>query len=1707
MPMKTIEGYSKEKYTDTSVLLAGGGAKALSGFIGSLTWDSTNKKITYTPVGGSATDLVTLSWDNISGKPSSFTPSTHSHTDISQKWTTYAGKEYIGWVKIIEWTLNTSNQMPALGFQLHLYRSYSSPSPESYSFDFKSSWGNSGIQIQQLNGSTGNQIINKLRFIRDDTNHKLYLEYYVNTSYSTYRNTVTVQVFGFGTGTPITNGLVQTEAEADIVVVTELTINATGASISGTISNAALATTADTVKVASQSTNASHYLVFVDSNNSSATAESLYTDGGLVYNPSTNILTITSSSGQQKEVTVTRTGGSSISLMVGTSNANHGLYSNTASKWMVYSDASGNVTLNGNAATATSASKVKTVASTATANHYLTFVDSNNSTAAEETVQTSSKLYIQPSTGNIVTNGYVAVGTGGANSYIASDTANNIYLRNSSGAILVCDANVVRRGVSLSTGQLGDTTYPWAEVHATKYKTANYELSESTNSRLAVGSSGQTTAKGLNVGDLLVSSAWADYTKVPTNGIYSKGQIKSGVAQGTAPFLVDSSTLVSNLNADYLDGEHEYDLRSQPKDEDILFTTLPMLEKDIVLKSGLSVVATPGDGPYKKCWLSTSYVTYYSDYFWVRPGDRYRLETWIMKPSDATGTNGTLYIGVERFDVNDKAISNNNGCYYLSGMSNATIPADGVWYRKTGTFTVPETHTVYSGSTGKGVYKIRIRCLINYSAGTSPLYWAGFRIYRRWDLEDMDGILPISMGGTDASTAAGARANLGTWALVNDSYPTLMPADGTTNNWVKIGTSNTGYGIIPSAPGNAGGGHNSIGTSSWYWKHAYIDEIHGTLKGNADTADYADAIRDPAYYTYSNRRASGNITYADGALHYFLATATMTTGKPAGDGHILHMSWDNGKYEGQLVLPTSDSGSLQWRTQGNVDDWKAWKTVLDSDNYTSYTVKKDGTGASGTWGISVTGSAGSVAWGNVTGKPDSFTPASHSHTFAATTSKITNTNEFNFVDAEQTIIWFNYRRASGSSATTATTQFRFSQGTASEAYAKVLADGFIKNGSSSSYVLLGDGGHKPVSDFATSGNYWPLATESYPYLRPGTSNNWIKIGSANDSYGLLPSQAGGAGSGHNYLGTSSWYWKYAYIDNVTVASNLTASGTVVFSGLNQGTSAPTDETEFLTSYAGTGGFANTTGAGKVYRRSMSLLWDYISDKIGDNYYKLGRNSNNLNITTTTWNGILPINAFGFRHGKAVWMYSDLDNVTSASWYNGGSGSGTVTVMTDAEALADNSSYTPSGNSSGKVLKIEPTGSIVSNKIGGTAFRTVTAKDNAVWLQVIRAWLPVGASITAAMNGTGTGRSYYWITSKEGTGKWEWYACLHINGHGGTMSTFGHTYATLSGAAIGVKWYIASFQIYELTNNNYDSLRSRYADSASAVPWSGISDIPSTFTPASHNHAAGDITSGTLGVARGGTGKASWTQYGLVYASATTTLAQVSQTWAASKTYWLKAVTNASKVPTYSFVDSLTSDKVTITYDSTGTDYKYVTFTDGQDGEQFLKAHYNLEYIPAIGSLQPYLLNGYRTAGYGVYLCRYYKSGGSSTGYVTTGPTGAGIVNGASASGNFSGTDTKVEDGKHTITLTNGTKSYWYVWPVLQVHYNITGSQDDCMEFGWANFYDSSSTGVKNVSPGGTVSFTFCCGRIHCQGSWAAKDYVRLTDTPGITITFFGSQAY
>lgn len=71
--------------------------------------------------------------------------------------------------------------------------------------------------------------------------------------------------------------------------------------------------------------------------------------------------------------------------------------------------------------------------------------------------------------------------------------------------------------------------------------TDDYGWYISTGTRI---SAGVDVARGVNVGSLLVSNAWADYTKVPTNGIYSKGNILSA---GNIIAYSSSSRLVKDI--------------------------------------------------------------------------------------------------------------------------------------------------------------------------------------------------------------------------------------------------------------------------------------------------------------------------------------------------------------------------------------------------------------------------------------------------------------------------------------------------------------------------------------------------------------------------------------------------------------------------------------------------------------------------------------------------------------------------------------------------------------------------------------------------------------------------------------------------------------------------------------------------------------------------------------------------------------------------------------------------------------------------------------------------------------------------------------------------------------------------------------------------------------------------------------------------------
>lgn len=76
--------------------------------------------------------------------------------------------------------------------------------------------------------------------------------------------------------------------------------------------------------------------------------------------------------------------------------------------------------------------------------------------------------------------------------------------------------------------------------------------------------------------------------------------------------------------------------------------------------------------------------------------------------------------------------------------------------------------------------------------------------------------------------------------------------------------------------------------------------------------------------------------------------------------HILRMNHANSKgYYADMAIPLNDTEGIYWRQIRSGTNY-GWFKLLDSNNYTKYTVTKTGSGASGTWGINVTGNAGTA---------------------------------------------------------------------------------------------------------------------------------------------------------------------------------------------------------------------------------------------------------------------------------------------------------------------------------------------------------------------------------------------------------------------------------------------------------------------------------------------------------------------------------------------------------------------------------------------------------------------------------------------------------------------------------------------------------------------------------------------------------------------------
>ena len=128
----------------------------------------------------------------------------------------------------------------------------------------------------------------------------------------------------------------------------------------------------------------------------------------------------------------------------------------------------------------------------------------------------------------------------------------------------------------------------------------------------------------------------------------------------------------------------------------------------------------------------------------------------------------------------------------------------------------------------------------------------------------------------------------------------------------------------------------------------------GTGQSNLDKVNVGGAY---ALNSGGGRPDTANNTFADTKVRYYLASSNMTTGKPPEDGPIIHLSWDRGCWDRQLFI--GDSGIVAVRAQNNSDDWSestGWRPLA----FEADVPKNNGTGATGTWPVSVSGNAGTA---------------------------------------------------------------------------------------------------------------------------------------------------------------------------------------------------------------------------------------------------------------------------------------------------------------------------------------------------------------------------------------------------------------------------------------------------------------------------------------------------------------------------------------------------------------------------------------------------------------------------------------------------------------------------------------------------------------------------------------------------------------------------
>lgn len=372
-------------------------------------------------------------------------------------------------------------------------------------------------------------------------------------------------------------------------------------------------------------------------------------------------------------------------------------------------------------------------------------------------------------------------------------------------------------------------------------------------------------------------------------------QLISTIATGTSPLKVTSTTVVTNLNSDLLDGLHETSFFRARGDQSIASSvpTTTELATSNNLCGSWNVKYTGASGhlvQFNAGSGSTRYMQFYSMYsgslYWRNSTDStLNTKSWKTIVDSANYTGIVLKIGT-------------------ATKGSATLPI----YLNAGTPTACST-TLGVSITGNAATatKLQTARTINGTSfdGTANIvtaYWGTART--------------ISLSGAVTGSAS-----------VNGSQNVTIT---TTYQFGSIDGRYVG--------GNKTANHGSSG-------RAYTADTYSSTFVNKAFVAFAER----GSWAYAN---NGYVSTDTGVNIPLAGTAIFQWGASDTNKTQLYITPHN-----NLGVSNPAANEMLFYTSNGSGYTSAWTRVLTHRNYTNYTVTKTGGGASGTWGISITGNA------------------------------------------------------------------------------------------------------------------------------------------------------------------------------------------------------------------------------------------------------------------------------------------------------------------------------------------------------------------------------------------------------------------------------------------------------------------------------------------------------------------------------------------------------------------------------------------------------------------------------------------------------------------------------------------------------------------------------------------------------------------------------